>query len=378
MDRLKLAWYALVCLSAGLNLVSGCGAEAPGQTGAARESAAVAEPPLVVAIRPAETDVQQTLTLAGSIEPYERAALHARVSGYLERLHVDIGDFVTAGQVLAELSVPEEESRLQRAEAVAVRARASGDLAEATHGRMLALRGKEPGAVSEQDLDVAAAELEVARAEMKVAEAEVAGLRSILAYATLRAPFGGTVATRSYDVGALIAAGDLGGPPVLEIVRTDRVRLVFDVPDVIAVHVEPGQVVEFTLAAFPAETFRGEISRCANTLRASTRTMRVEVDLDSRNGKLRPGLFATVRFAYRNIPGALTLPASVLRLADGEVAVFTVVDGSVSRVPVTILQDSGAEVRGDLDPTVPVVLSGPSRLAEGQAVRVRWNGGAEQ
>ncbi len=376
---------ALLVLTVGL--VAGCGSDgtsasktaAEEHAGAAGDQAGSAsdqvgkDRPVVVVVRPTRVDVEAKLTLSGTIEPYEEAALYAKITGFLAQVNVDIGDRIKRGEVLAVIDVPEMAPQLHQAEAALVEARAMAKLKEVTYRRRADLLAREPGAMSEQNVDLAEAEMEVARAEVTVAEANVTALRALMAYTTVRAPFDGIVTRRHFDTGALVVADNTDSQPILEVVRIDKVRLVFNVPEVVSPFVVSGLPVTFTLDAFYGEVFAGEITRCANVLTASSRSMRVEIDLDSDGGRIRPGMYATVQFGYRDIPQALTIPATALRLRQGKPGVFSVEGGVVRRVPVVILEDNGAEVivRGDLDTDTALVLAGPHLLSDGEAVRVR-------
>lgn len=110
-----------------------------------------------------------------------------------------------------------------------------------------------------------------------------------------------------------------------------------------------------------------------------TRSMRVESDIDSNVNKFRPGMYATVYLAYRDIPDALTIPATAVQIINSQSHVCTVVDGVIHWIPVTILHDDGAQVviASELKPEAAVVLAGPTRLEEGQMVQMRKKGATQ-
>ena len=335
--------------------------------------------PTVVVVYPVQGEVKQSLKLPGTLKPYEKAAVFAKVSGFLEKVHVDIGDVVKKGDVLAQLIVPELQSELKHAEAEVVKNKAIAGLADITYKRLSDLRTLEPGAVAQQDVDLATAQVEVARAEVLVSEAKVSGFQTLLSYTTIRAPFDGTVKRRLVDTGVLISAGAAKSEPIVEIVRTDRLRLVFYVPESIAPHVKQGQKVRFTCDAFPGKSFERSVSRLAGALMEDTRSMRVESDIDSTVNKFSPGMYATVYLAFRDIPDALTIPAAAVHIINSQSHVCTAVDGVIHWVPVTILQDDGAQdvIASELQPETAVVVAGPTYLEEGQMVQRRKEGAAE-
>ncbi len=332
--------------------------------------------PTVVIVNLARGEVKQSLMLPGSLEPYEKAALYAKVTGFLEKVYVDIGDVIKRGDVLAQLTVPEMLSELKRAEADVVKANANAELAAVTYKRLADLQTLEPGAITQQDVDLASAQLGIARAEVQVSEATVTRFRTLLSYTTIRAPFAGTVKRRFADTGMLITAGATNSEPIVEVVRTDKLRLVIYIPESLAPYVRRGQKVLFTLDAFPGESFERTVSRIAGALMEDTRNMRVEIDIDNASGKFLPGMYATVHLAFKDISDALTIPATAVQVKEGKTCICTVEDGAIHWIPVTILQDDGAEVvvAGELRPGAAVVVAGPTLLEEGQKVQMRKEG----
>lgn len=332
--------------------------------------------PTVVVVNPVQGEVKQSLKLSGTLEPYEKAAVFAKVSGFLEKIHVDIGDVVKKRDVLAQLIVPELHSELKHAEAEVVKNKANAKLADITYKRLADLMTLEPGAVTQQEVDLAAAQVEVERAEVIVGEAKVSGFKTLLSYTTIRAPFDGTIKRRFVDTGVLITAGAAKSEPIVEIVRTDKLRLVFYVPESIAPYVQRGQEVRFTVDAFPGEFFERSVTRLAGALMEDTRSMRVESDIDSNVNKFRPGMYATVYLAYKDIPDAITIPATAVQIINSQSHVCTVVDGVIHWIPVTILHDDGAQVviASELKPEAAVVVAGPTHLEEGQMVQMRMKG----
>ena len=348
---------------------------------------AAAEEEATVVVGQARPSAIHTVELPGSFEPYEDAFLYAKVTGYVAKVKVDIGDRVAAGAALVELEIPEMEPALGRAEADVLAAEAALEQVDAqirrdgiTYQRLAELQAQEPLAVTQQDVDMAAADLQVAeasarsaKAEISVAEAKLMELEALMAYAVIRAPFDGVVAQRLVAPGALVVAGADGGDPVMEVAREDRLRLVLAVPESIVSQTRPGIHTQITVDAVPGRIFEAKISRCAGPLSPDTRTMRAEIDMDYQQGLLRPGMYATVRLEFGGGPGNLSVPASLVRHdADGEAFVWTVEDGKVAKTLIEIARDDGASavIQAGLGPRTSIVLEGPNDLQEGQPVRV--------
>lgn len=341
----------------------------------------------VVVQRPVVRDVEQSFVLPASLEPREVVELYSRVTGYLESLSVDIGDRVEDGQELARVLVPEMEPSLRRAEANVEAAKAevaqqtaAVQLAGLTRQRLGQLRRTEKEAVAQHDVDVAAAgerthqaELEHARASLHVAEAELAHLNALRRFSVLRAPFPGRVIRRVLHPGALVREGtSSGAQPVLDIARTDSLRLVFSVPEQLVPHVRVGQPVKVSLDAFPGRSRDLVVSRISHSLDPKTRSMRVEADVVDDSGELAPGMFANVELGVTIHKSAVVVSSRTVRGTGDGRYVFVVRDDVVRKIPVTVASEDGREavIVNGLVAEDQVLTSGSPLLREGSLVQV--------
>src|SRR5882672_463442 len=162
--------------------------------------------PTVALAKLAHGDAAQSVILPGNIQPYNKAAIYARVSGYLKSWQQDIGAHVTAGQVLAFIEAPELDQQLAQARATLASAKANYDIASTTANRYDILAKKQ--AVSQQTADQATADAAAKEAVMDANEANVRQLEAMQAFKQIVAPFDGVVTARNTNVGALINAGN--------------------------------------------------------------------------------------------------------------------------------------------------------------------------
>lgn len=333
---------------------------------------------------PERAPLARTITLPASVEPFERARLYAKVAGYVDRIHVDIGDRVARGQVLAELEIPEmapesAEARAQLAEAEAEHARAvaEGDLQRVTFERSRSLRQR--SSITEQELDQAKAShrraeasVAVARAHIESLRARVARLDAMMEYATIRAPFDGTVTERFVDPGALVQAATSSDDvlPVVTVQRLDKTRVVVAVPEREVAAIERGRPATLVVNGLPAQRFNGEVSRTAGALDPATRTMRVEVDVPNPQGALKAGMYGSLTLDLDERAEALTVPATAIVTEKDRRFVFVVRDRTAHKLPVTTGADDAirVEVTGGLDAGEAVVVSGAGSLADGAVV----------
>lgn len=383
---LSILFLVLSHMSVGNHLLAG----PPGQAGNPEGETDDSDTPLVVVARPELGTGFREIDLPGSFEPFERALLFAKVTGYVKQVYVDIGDTAKRGEPLVELRLPEMKAEMARARAdVAAagallrQAQANSELASITHRRLADLSAREHLAVIQQDVDVAsakekvaAAKVDTAAAELDVARAELDHLKALMEYSVIRAPFDGMVAKRAVDPGALVVDGADGGKSVLEFARADRLRLVIAVPEAHVYRMKPGIEVRITVDALPERIFLGTVSRVAGALAPDTRTMRAEIDMGSEGGLLLPGMYATVRCFLPEESRTLTLPASLIRREEGEVFVWTVDGGRLKKVPIALGYDDGDRVviEGGIGPDSLVVKAGPANMTEDQRVRTRTDG----
>lgn len=371
----------LATLTSGLLSTAGCSppgdAERPGRR-------AGDDAPRVEVNPPTRQTLAHAITLPATIDAFEKARLYAKVAGYVDRIHVDIGDRVVRGQVLAELDIPEmapqyAQARAQLAEAEAehVRAVAEDELQRVIYDRSTSLRQR--ASITEQDLDQAKASHRRAAAEVALAQARIESLRArlgqleaMMEYAKIRAPFDGMVTERFVDPGALVQSATASNDvyPVVTVQRLDKMRVVVAVPEREAAAVEPGQPATLVANALPAKEFAGAVSRCAGALDPATRTMRVEVDVPNAQAELKPGMYGSLVITLAQRENALTVPASAVVSEKDRRFVYVVRHGRAHKVPVTIGADDAirAEVTSGLDADSAVVVSGLGALADGAPV----------
>ena len=188
------------------------------------------------------------------------------------------------------------------------------------------------------------------------------------------APFDGVITARNIDVGSLIQAGDSGlvKAELFHMAATDKLRLFVPVPEVYAGNVHNGDRVAVTSDASPNEKFYGTIVRNSDAIDISSRTLNVEVDVNNKDHKLRPGQYAFVHLPIPPSNASMTLPSNVLLFRAEGLQVGVVREGHVQLVPVKIGHDYGAKVEivAGLTAQDRIILNPSDSLAQGQPVRV--------
>jgi RND family efflux transporter MFP subunit len=321
--------------------------------GAAGGAGGEAGPVRVEVVKPAKLAGDRALDLPGVARPLEETRIYPRVSGYVRRWAVDIGDKVTAGQLLAEIDAPEVDAQLAQAKAQLAQARAAvgqtlaqRDLSKANAERIATLSGQQ--LVSKAQVEQAAAQaatdeanLAAAHSAVAAQEANVRRLGELAAFARVTAPFAGTVTTRSVDRGSLVSEGN--ATPMFTVVATDPVRVFIDVPQSIAPSVKPGIAVTILVRELGDKKLEGTVSRAAGALDPELHTMTTEVRVPNPDGALLPGMYVRAQLKLPVPAPVFEIPATSLYSDSQGLRVAVVgADSRIKLVPITIERDTGS------------------------------------
>ena len=347
-------------------------------------------------------DLSSTITVAGEFQPYQEVDLHAKVSGYIRKINVDIGDRVRLGQVIATLEIPElnaqvagsqaeirhSQSEIDRAKSGVSLAQANYAAVHAAYTRLSEAAKKRPGLIAEQELDDARARDQDAQAKIDVAKAAVDAqqqqlgvskadnqrVAALQGYSVVTAPFNGVITMRYADVGSLIQAGTASNTqsmPVVRLAQSDLLRLRMPVPEEDVDYIKAGGDVTIKLQA-TGKSFTGHFVRFTRELTAATRTMLAEVDVPNGNLALSTGMTAQATIVLQQHQGVLTVPSGAV-IKDGTQAHVLVVgpDHKVQNIAVSLgIQGANrTEVTSGLAEGQTVIVSGQSNYQAGQTVQ---------
>jgi RND family efflux transporter MFP subunit len=346
-------------------------------------------------------NLASSLTVAGQFQPYQQVDLHAKVSGYIRWIKVDIGDRVREGEVLALLEVPElqnqvegaqaevrhSQSDITRAQSEVVSAESTYSALHAEYTRLEEASKERPGLIAEQELDDARAKDQEAAAQVGVAKASLnsmqeqlgvsrasrSRLETMSGYEQIIAPFTGVVTKRFADTGTLIQAGQDNNTatlPVVQVAESDLLRLRMPVPESDVPYIQVGGDVQVKVNA-TGRIFTGKIIRFSRALDTNTRTMLTEVDVPNHDLSLNPGMYAetTIQLLQKN--DALILPAQAV-VQSGDQSYVLVVDATdhVEKRNVTLgIQTSNrVEITSGLQAGDKVIAAGQAGYQPGEVV----------
>lgn len=312
---------------------------------------------LSVNVVPAQRDAKpKQLTLPGNIEAFQEATLYPRTNGYIKKWHVDIGDLVKTGQLLAEIETPEVDQQLAQA-------RANFEIARVTAQRWRELVEKRVVAPQEFDEKVAAYE---------AAQAAVRQLEQTQAFNQIVAPFDGKITARRVDVGALVSAGS-SSTPLFSLAQTDPLRVYIYVPQTNAPSIREGMTAKILSPEKTGREFPGTVMRTAGAIDPASRTMQVQVQVPNPDGALYAGMYGQVVFTLQDENAPIVVPANVLSFRAAGPQAATVNGGKIHWQSVQIGRDFGTtlEVLSGLPENTNVVMNPTDDLQEGVPVEIK-------
>ncbi len=332
----------VACLAAAL---AGCGGKDT-EAGNPQASPALTVTTQRVALQP----WNDTIAAPGTVKARESVTVTAKVSETVERVHFDSGDEVAAGATLVTLSGNQQQAALQAAEAAAKEA------------EQQYRRGSE---LVQQQL-IARSQLDTQRATRDAAIARVAQMHADIGDRRIRAPFAGVLGIRQVSPGALVTPGTV----VATLDDISRVHVDFQVPEVQLAHLAVGQKLAGTSAAWPGQSFEGEVSSIDARIDPNTRAVTVRGDFPNEERRLRPGMLMQVLVA-RPQREALVLPEIAVVQVGRDTFVWRVKDdGTVERATIAVgaRRAGRVEVLQGLDPGDRIVVEGTGKLRPGAAV----------
>ncbi|WP_236247780.1 efflux RND transporter periplasmic adaptor subunit [Pseudomonas mosselii] len=262
-------------------------------------------PPVSVAAAQAEQrQWQERLPAVGSLKAYQGVELSLEVAGTVKSLHFESGQQVKAGQLLLQLDSDQETALLGTAQA-------DLGLAKVDFGRGSQLVG---------DSAISRGEFDRLTAQYRRNQAVVEQLKASLAKKSISAPFSGTIGIRQVDVGAYLASGTV----IATLQDLSSLYVDFNVPEQALPHLSLGQRVLAQVAAYPDQTFSASLSAINPKVEESTRNLLVRATLANPEGKLLPGMFASLQVLLPDPQPLVVVPENAIT--------YTLYGNSVYRV----------------------------------------------
>ena len=397
-------WFPAGILTILAVLTAGCGESTPAGGGPGAKTAA--QPVNIEATTPRKISIQREVELAGSLVASDQARVSSEVSGAVRRVLVELGQEVTAGQVIVELDTRELELALQRAESqlrqtqaqlgidgVTVKEAPPDDqissvrLAIANRDDAVAQlrraeRLRQQNLLPQADLDTAETRVKVTEANYRTALENVQSLKATLQDrryaveqaqkrvndASIRASISGQISERLVNQGEFIRENT----PVVSIVRVNQLRLQTSVQERHAGVITSGLPVEFSVEAAPDRTFSARVAFVSPAVDTTTRTFPIEVLVDNSHRLLKPGFFAKGVVHTHLDQNVLAIPEYAVSTLAGVSNVYVIEDGRARRQSVTLGVRIGSlvEILSGLNGNEQLAASNLTMLAAGIPVNI--------
>ena len=329
-------------LLAAVVLLAGCGQQNSGNAPAAQETL-----PLVSVTTVAMEHIPQTSLYSSNVLANVVNNIGPQSAGRIRKLNVEVGDFVSRGQVLAEM----DRVQLDQAEF-----KLHNDETELERVRALLAQG----GISQADFD----QLELA---FKVSRSNYENIKD---NTILRSPLSGVVTARNYDSGDIYTQTQ----PLYTVQQITPVKLLVAISETDYTRVHKGDKVTLTADALPGKEFSGTVNRLYPTMDPATHTFNVEVLVPNTRRELRPGMYARVTVNFGDSINVTVPDTAVSKLqGSGTRTVFVIDEENVAAMKVVTLGrhfDGKYEVVSGLQEGERVVVKGGSALRAGQKVEV--------
>lgn len=292
-------------------------------------------------------DVPQSDVYTANVEAYAKNNIAPQSPSRIQKIYVEVGDFVRAGQIVAKMDeVSLNQSKLSMA----------NDSLEYSRIKKL----YEQGGVSKSDFDAMELKYNVTRSQYQ----------NLLENTILRSPVSGVITARNYDQGDMY-----GASPIYVVEQITPVKLYVGISEMDYTRVKKNDVVTLTADALPGKTFTGRIARIYPTIDAATHTFTAEVNVANSDRLLRPGMYArvTVNFGSNH---SIVVPDDcvVKQQGSGVRSVFVLqADNTVKEIVVTLGRHFGTEyeILSGVAEGDKVVVKGQASLKNGSKVNVQ-------
>lgn len=323
-------------------------------------------------------NVIQSLSYDGDIKAEFAVKVFSKIPDRIEELYVDEGDFVNKGDPIARIFAATIVQGVRQAEArlAAAKAQESNLLLDYERAKRLS----KESAMSKQQYDTIETQYQSAQAQVEQAEAALASIKSQLQDATVTAPISGIIGKRFYET------GDMAAPqlPIVTIVQMDRVRIYFDATESDLGKLKLGQKAQVKVKSYPDLVFKGNVSKISPVLDPITRMVKVEILINNRDKKLKPGMFVGITVITGvlsdviAIPRYTTIERTSLEKVKGQsvvmknYAVFVIKDGVAHQrdLDVEYVNNDNIAVRSGLKVGDNIVVEGQNSLRDGMQVNV--------
>ncbi len=320
---------------------------------------------------PVRGDISSNFNFSGDVLAIEQTNIFSRVNGNIEKIYVDLGDFVKAGKILAQIDRSLYNQNVKQIEGVycVAEATAENDRINLERTKLLF----EKGLASQSDYDNARTKLDVSVAQMETAAANLQNAKIQLSYCDIRAPFTGYITKKLLDRGTYVSATGASQNTIFVLADIRKLKIIVNVIEKDIPLLEKVSSVSVKIDSYPDKVFVGRFNKISQSIDLSTRTMSAQIDIDNKDELLKPGMFARVELIIQKNTDVIKVPTQCILKEDEKNYVFVVNEEMLVNkkyVDVGISSGNETEITNGLNENDKVVIVGQELISDKSKVKI--------
>jgi membrane fusion protein (multidrug efflux system) len=323
----------------------------------------------VQAVKPEMKKVNHFISATGTANPDREVEIRTTVSGVIDKIYVEEGDYVNAGQSLADIDLKKFQLVVEQSRAALSQAKAAYENANLELERKKTLLDKK--AISQGMFDGIKTQYEAMKAAYEMAQVGIKNSDMIYNDARLKTPISGYIKKREKEVGEYVDA--MMDNLLFVVIKTDPIRLRFSLPEKYVGMVKKGYKFSTTFNYLPEKEFEGTVTIIPPAVDQATRTVMIEGQIRNSNSLIKAGAFAEIKLNLDGNQKSLTVPSNAVLSEQGEKYVYRIIDGKAVRTKIIIGVENGEyiEILSGLSLDDQIVTEGKSGLYDGASVEMK-------
>jgi len=320
-------------------------------------------------VKPEIKRLHQHISATGTANADKEVKINATVSGVIDKIYYDKGDFVKAGDLLADIDIEKYKLGVEQAKAALSQAKAAFNNAETELKRKKKLYDK--NAISDGIFDAVKTRYESAKAALEMAKVSLKGAKITYEEAHVRTPISGFIIYRGFEAGEYVNTMRSG--PMFSVIKADPLKINFAVPEKYAGMLKKGYEFKVRFPALTQKEYAGTITIVSPAIDQMTRTISIEGAVRNPDLEIKAGSFTEISIKVSKTEDSMVIPSSAIISEQGEKYVFRVVDNRAKRTRVNpgVIVDGMIEILGGINTDDLVIVEGISEIHDGAEVKIK-------
>lgn len=321
--------------------------------------------------KPEKGDIYDKLLLSGDISANQQANIYSRVTGNIQSIYADVGDYVNKGKLLAVIDKSTFLQSLKLAEAQLKQYQATLENNRVNLERIKILFEK--GLAPQGDYDNALTQLKVTETQVEAAQANLKNASLQVNYCNITAPFSGFITKRLLDVGTLVTATSTTSNSIFILSDISTLKIMVNIPEKNIASIDEIHDVVVRTDVYPDKTFDGDFRKISQSLDLATRTMQAEVRLKNEDKLLKPGMFTKIEIILDKHSDVFVLPNQCVLYDDKGKFIYKVSDDNVAKkvyVQTGYTADNKTEILSDINENDNIVSVGQELINDNSKVQI--------